>query len=213
MIPSQSFEQNSPRSVQFMLPSTVNEVYDNQQQLLSSRLQISIDGIDLMELYCELDFDSDVESVVTDSSDDCDGDDSSCCSVKNDDIDGRHVDYFRQLPKVLRTHSQQQTWPLFDQSIHANRNRYHDDCYDESASVKSYDSLEDAKKRGILEWSNDRHSTHQSIADEYDPSLQLLPEQRQYNTVSDAQSPGGVWVFDSDEESDYEESDYSIHLK
>lgn len=160
----------------------------------------------MMEQYFELGTDSDVESIMTDISDNGDGDGNNCYSVKND-IDG-HIDYFRQLPKVLRINSQQHAWPLFDESIHTNRNRYYDDCDDESASVKSYDSLEDAKKRGILERSNDRHSTHQSIANEYILPLRQLPNQRQRNIISNAKKTRAVFDFDSDEE-----SDYSIHLK
>ena len=198
MVPLQYVDQNDPRCVPSTLSLTEDEIYENQQQL------IAIDGIYSMEQYFQIEFDSDIESILTDSSD-SDENDESCCSSVSSDSDS-HIDSFRQFSEVLRIHRQQHKWPLQDESPLMKRNCYYDDGDDDLASLKSYDSLEDARRRGIFERSIDRDLTNQE-------SISTFRQRRQLNKKSVSPKAARAFNFESDEESNYEESDYSIFLK
>jgi len=200
MIPLQHFDKNVPRTISCM-PSTVNEIYGNHQQFFPSQLQITIDTVDLLENILEMLNSSDAESSVDDESD---GDDSSCCSV-NIDNDSPDNDYFRKLPHVLRTHHHRNTRPSLDDCIRMVRNNVYDDDDNESISAESYDSLEDARLRGISKWSKKRHSKRH---DGSTSSRQPLLNQRKHYKKSNAQKSDGGFDFEN-----FEELEYSINLK
>jgi hypothetical protein len=192
MVPLQLLDHNASRSVPSI--TTLSDDYGNQQELLSSRLQIVFDGINLSEQYFELD--SDVDSFLSENSDNSDWDDDSSCDSDND-----HVEFSSE---TLRTLSQNHIWPLFDDSLRMNRRRFDKDGdIDDLVSLNSFDSLMDAGKRGILK----RSTKHQ----EHLPSRQKLQNQRQHNVKSKAHILAADVAFESDEESltDY----YCIRLK
>jgi len=166
MVPEQQANQCSPRGV------TVN-VFDSQH-LLSKQLEIAIDGFDLMEQIFELDLGADEDdSIYTESSDD----DNFDGSIRYDNYDNEDVDYddFHQLPKVSFSNQ-----GLLDRS--------HNGFDKLSASENTYDSLADAKRRGI-------------------GSAQTLNQRLQKGRLN-AQNPKVEVLMEGDES-----PDYSITLK
>ena len=180
MVSVQYFDQNGPRSVPSVQSSAVNDVYDT----------IAIDGIDLVAQYFEVEIDSDVESILTDSTY---SDDSSYCSVDFGSDSDDHVDYCRQLPKMPLTTRQKQIRPLYDEFKGVNGNPNRNDIIDELASVISYDSLEDARKRGMIRRSIDSRLSH----------LRQSSNRPQKKTKSLTPKAERVFDLESDEETVY----------
>lgn len=182
MVSMQYFDQNAPRSVASVQASAVNEVLDNQQQL---QPQITIDGIFFMNQQFNFEIDSDLESVLTDSTHGSDSDDSSNCSVDFDSGNDSHLDYTLQLPKMPLTSRQKDACPLLDDSERKNGNDL-----DEQATIISYDSLDDARKRGLVGRPRDWNSTRP-----WKP-----PKRRQRNKKELTPKSGNDIDFESDEE-------------
>ena len=154
MVSVQYFHQNAPRRVPSVQSSARNDVYDNHHQL---RPSIAIDGIDLVEQYFEFEVDSDIESVLTDSTY---SDDSSYCSINFDNDSNSHIDYCLELPNMPLTTRQNCILPLYDEPTRVNGNSHRNDNADELATLISYNSFVDARKRDIIGRSKDRRSTH-----------------------------------------------------
>lgn len=184
MVSVQFFDKNDPQSAPSSHSSPMNEAYNDSLSQL--RPSTSIDGLDLVEKYFEFEIDSDVESILTDSTY---SDDSSLCSVDFDSESDNHVDYARRIPKMPLTARRKQSSPLCGEPKQATNCR-RNNGNDELASVISYDSLVDAKKRGIVGTSIDQRlkSRNQQF------KKPLVPKQEQ---------PEIVFDFASDEETVY----------
>ncbi len=184
MVSMQYFDQNAPRSVASVQTTAVNEVLDNQQQH-QLQPQITIDGIFFMNQHFNFEIDSDLESVLTHSTHDIGSDDSSYCSVDFDSDNDSHADYALQPPKIPLTSRQKDTCPLSDDSKRTDGNDI-----DEQATIISYDSLADAKKRGLVGRPRDWNSTRP-----WKP-----PKRRQRNAKELTPKSGNDIDFESDEE-------------
>ena len=146
MVSVQYFDQNDPQSAPSNLLSPMNELFNDSLSQL--RPSTSIDSFDLVAKYFEFEMDSDVESILTDSTY---SDDSSFCSVDFDSENDSPVDCARPILDISL--SSRQT-PLCAEPKQVTKIR-RSDVFDELASVISYDSLVDAKKRGIVGMSID----------------------------------------------------------
>ena len=185
MVSMQYFDQNAPRSVASVQTSAVNDVLDNQQQQQQLQPQITIDGIFFMDQHFNFEIDSDLESVLTHSTHDSDSGDSSSCSVNFDSDNDSYADYTLQLPKMPLTSRQKATCPLSDDSKRMDGNDI-----DEQATIVSYDSLDDARNRGLVGRPRDWNSTRP-----WKP-----PKRRQRNEKEITPKSGNNIDFESDEE-------------
>mmetsp|Transcript_22361 Transcript_22361/g.53212 ORF Transcript_22361/g.53212 Transcript_22361/m.53212 type:complete len:206 (+) Transcript_22361:72-689(+) len=205
MVSSHCFDNHVPGNFARRTPSIVNLVSEIEDEMFSSRIEGTKDGIDWMEKYFDFDIetdsdsDSESESVVTDISDN-DYDDSSCdeseCSIARP----------RQLKNGYLLHEGQETRPLFVEFNRMMQNYYPDDFDDENASVTSLDSLNNARKRGMTEWYKKRPpkaSLHSVVGDDTSSQPRIL-DLCKNDKISNLQRH---------EEFYYEESDYCIRLK
>lgn len=179
MVSLQYFDQDAPRSVASMHASAVNEVHENQQLWPPT----SIEGIHMMNQYSNVDIDSDLESVLTDNTDDSDSDDSSYCSVNFDSDDISHIDYLLELQTIPLTSRQKNTRPSLDESKDCCCNN------DLDVSILSFDSLEDARNRGLVGRPKD-----------WDPALPWRPNRRQRKNLLLIPRSEKKYDFESDEE-------------
>ena len=202
MVSSQRFEQHAPRNITSRIPSIVNLVSENDDEMLSSKIEGTKDGIDWIEQYFDFDIetdsdsDSESDSVTTDTGD-IDDEDSSCCGIECS------IDRSCQLRngrRVKRTRS----LLLECNRIMLNHCRYDGD--DGNASITSLDSLEDARRRGISEWYKERHpgAPPHSFVRKHISFQQRRLTQYENDTIQHSQRQEGISA---------EESDYCVRLK